>query len=161
MTPPKTFLRSILPPRPRPGGNLLLALGWHQPPSPPTARGCDETTFKPQHRICRPAPCPHGEMEPGACGRPPAQQPPTSLRRGAQQGRSQQATSCHPPRGWGATGHLPHWLILGDGHFMAHKANAFSFSDAQEEVRPAIDTSPPLERINPPYLLTLHATTWP
>lgn len=41
-------------------------------------------------------------------------------------------------RGWGGTGHVLHGLILGDGHFMAHKAKTCSFSNAQEQVRPSI-----------------------
>lgn len=161
MTPPKTFLRSILSPCPRPGGNLLLALGWHQPPSPPGLGGAmrprsnlNTASADPLHALMR-------RWSRGLVEDHRLSSPPHLCGGEHSRAKSQQATSCHPLRGWGATGHLLHRLILGDGHFMAHKANAFSFSDAQEEVRPVIETSPPLERINPPYLLTLHTTTRP
>ena len=63
MTPPKTFLRSILSPCLHPGRNIFLTLGWqgsspalHQPPSPHFSVRLSGamTRFKPQCSICRP-----------------------------------------------------------------------------------------------------------
>lgn len=93
MTPPKTFLRSILSPCPCPGRNIFLTLGWqgsssalHQPPSPHFSMwlGGAMTRFKLQRRACQPPWWLYREMEPGAQGRP-AQQPPRFLWLAAQQ----------------------------------------------------------------------------